>query len=132
MRSRIFVGMLVIFALGLLLVPPGAKASSSVWQKRTTVRFSQPFEIPGELTLPAGTYVFKLVDSSLHQEIVQIANADETHVYAMLRTIPSERVHISDKTVMGFRETGAGFPKALQTWYPPAEKAGHEFAYANR
>jgi len=128
-RSRIFVGMLLMFAVGMLLVTPGAKAGNNVWEKKTTITFSQPFEIPGTQTLPAGTYVFRVLDQSFHQEMVQIANADETHVYALVHVIPSVRPHVSEKTAMSFEETGARLPEMLRTWYHPGEKSGHEFAY---
>lgn len=132
-RTRTLVGgMTLMLALGFLLITPAAKAgNSNVSQKRTTVTFSQPFEIPGDQTLPAGTYVFKIVDSTVHQGWVQISNADETHVYAMLHAIPSERVHLGDITTINFEETGAGFPTALRNWYHPGEQDGHEFVYRN-
>jgi len=128
-RSRIFVGMMIMFALGVLLVTPGAKAANSVWEYKTTVTFSQPFEIPGDQTLPAGTYVFEVLPGIGMQEMVQISDADQTHVYATLHTIPSYRVYVADKTVMNFEETGAGLPVAIRNWYHPGQKGGHEFAY---
>ena len=52
-------------ALLALVLTPGLKADNDVWNKKTTMTFSQPFEIPGGQVLPAGTYVFKLLDSRM-------------------------------------------------------------------
>ena len=57
-----------IFCLSLtaLAFSASAKASNAKlddWDKKTVVTFSQPVEIPGGIVLPAGTYVFKLLNS---------------------------------------------------------------------
>ena len=59
--------------------------------------FSGPIEIPGvHLTgwkvLPAGTYVFKVLDSQSDRHIVQILSKDETDVYATILAIPNYAV----------------------------------------
>ncbi|MBZ5636056.1 MAG: hypothetical protein LAO55_23250 [Acidobacteriia bacterium] len=58
---------------------PSAKADD--YDKKTTFTFSQPIEIPpvhlqGFRVLPAGTYVFKLVNSSSNRHIVQMSRAE--------------------------------------------------------
>ena len=73
--NRFKVGaMIFCLALVALAFPPGAKADE--WNKKTTVTFSAPVEIPGvgAQVLPAGTYVFKLLDSQSDRHIVQIFN----------------------------------------------------------
>src|ERR1019366_5677333 len=75
------IGSLALLALALT---PGLKAENDVWNKKTTLKFSQPFEIPGGQVLPAGTYVFKLLDSPYDRDIVQIFNQDQTHIYATI------------------------------------------------
>src|ERR1019366_2637146 len=80
-------------ALLALVFTPGLKADNNVWNKKTTITFSQPFEIPGGQVLPAGTYVFKLLDSPYDRDIVQIFNQDQTHIYATVLAIPNRRLH---------------------------------------
>lgn len=55
-------------------------AVADEWDQKTTVTFSQPVEIPGQV-LPAGTYVFKLADSMSDRNIVQVYNSEENHLY---------------------------------------------------
>ncbi len=117
--------------LGAVLAPV-AKADG--WSKKTVVKFSGPVEIPGVhlagwAVLPAGTYVFKLMDSQTDRHIVQIFNEDETKIYATILAIPNYRVYPTDKTVMTFSERPAGQPEALRAWFYPGSNSGEEFVY---
>jgi len=109
-------------------------ASADSWDKKTTVTFSGPVEIPGvHLTgygiLPAGTYIFKVLESSINRHIVQISSKDESTVYATILAIPNYRLKPTDKTVMTFRERPAGQPEALRAWFYPGKSWGEEFVY---
>jgi hypothetical protein len=99
--------------------------------KRTVVTFSQPIEIPGvgQQYLPAGKYVFKLVDSLSSRDIVQIFSEDESHVFATILTIANYRLKATDETVMTFRERAAGKPEAIRAWFYPGANWGQEFVY---
>jgi hypothetical protein len=114
------------------LFAPGAKADD--WNRKTKVTFSGPVEIPGVHlpgwgVLPAGTYVFKVLDSSSDRHIVQIFNQDETIVYATVLAIPNYRLKATDKTVITFRERAAGEPEAIRAWFYPGRNWGDEFVY---
>ena len=120
-----------IAVLGAMLAP-GAKADD--WNRKTTITFSGPVEIPGvHLTgwgvLPAGTYVFKILDSQSDRHIVQIFNQDETTIYATILAIPNYRLKATDKTVITFTERPAGEPEALRAWFYPGRNWGEEFVY---
>lgn len=123
------VAMIFCLALVALAFPPGVQADE--WNKKTTVTFSQPVEVPGvgAQILPAGTYVFNLVDSASNRNIVRIFNSDETHVYTTILAIPNYRLRSTDKTVMTFRERAAGKPQAIRAWFYPGRQWGHEFVY---
>src|SRR5450631_2746519 len=120
-----------IAVMGAVLAP-GARADD--WNRKTTITFSGPVEIPGvHLTgygvLPAGTYVFKVLDSGSDRHIVQISSKDELTVYATILAIPNVRMKATDKTVMTFRERPAGEPEALRAWFYPGKEWGEEFVY---
>lgn len=111
---------------------PTAKADE--WNRKTTITFSGPVEIPGVHlkgwgVLPAGTYVFKVLDSSSDRHIVQIFSQDESTVYATVLAIPNYRMKATDKTVVTFRERPAGQPEALRAWFYPGKNWGEEFVY---
>jgi hypothetical protein len=121
----------VIFCLSLagLTFLPRAKADD--WNNKTIVTFDQPVEVPGvgAQTLPAGTYVFKLVDSLSDRHIVQIFNQAEDHVYTTILAIPNYRLKATGKTVMTFKERGEGQPEAIHAWFYPGKEWGEEFVY---
>jgi len=122
---------LVVFALSLFgaMLAPGARADE--WNRKTKVTFSEPVEVPGvgAQTLPAGTYVFKIMDSQSDRHIVQIMNEAEDHVYTTILAIPNYRLKATDKTVMTFRERAAGAPEAIRAWFYPGRQWGEEFVY---
>jgi hypothetical protein len=111
---------------------PTAKADD--WNKKTRITFSAPVEIPGVHlegwgVLPAGTYVFKVLDSRSDRHIVQIFSEDELTVYATILAIPNYRLKATDKTVMTFSERPIGQPEALRAWFYPGKNWGEEFVY---
>ena len=111
---------------------PSAQADD--WNRKTVITFSQPVETPGIhmkgwAVLPAGTYVFKILDSKSDRHIVQIFNQDETVVYATVLAIPNYRLRATDKTVLTFRETPPGEPQVLRAWFYPGHNFGEEFVY---
>jgi hypothetical protein len=79
--------------------------------------------------LPAGTYVFKLLDSQSDRHIVQIFSQDMKTVYATILAIPNYRLKATDKTVITFSERPAGEPEALRAWFYPGKNWGDEFVY---
>ncbi len=119
-------------ALMAAVLAPSAKADD--WNRKTEITFSGPVEIPGVhlsgwSVLPAGTYVFKILDSQSDRHIVQIFSKDETTIYATILAIPNYRLKATDKTVMTFRERPAGEPEALRAWFYPGRNWGEEFVY---
>ena len=114
------------------VLAPGAKADD--WNRKTTITFSGPVEIPGVHligwgVLPAGTYVFKILNSQSDRHIVQIFSKDEKTVYATILAIPNYRLKATDQTVVTFRERPAGEPEALRAWFYPGRNFGEEFVY---
>jgi hypothetical protein len=114
------------------ILAPNARADD--WNRETVITFSGPVEIPGVhlkgwAILPAGTYVFKILDSQSDRHIVQIFNKEKTTVYATILAIPNFRLQATDKTVITFRERPAGQPEALRAWFYPGRNWGEEFVY---
>jgi hypothetical protein len=113
-----------------LSVLPNASAAEP-WNRKTIVTFSAPVEVPGvgAQVLPAGTYVFKIMDSLSDRHIVQIFNEREDHLYTTILAIPNVRLRATDKTVMTFKERAEGQPQAIRAWFYPGHLWGEEFVY---
>jgi len=121
--------------IGLAFVLLGVALSVlSIVQYRRSVANLRPVEIPpvyvtGMRVLPAGTYVFKLLNSSSNRHIVQIFNEREDHLYTTILAIPNFRLQSTDKTVMTFKERAEGQPQAIRAWFYPGRQWGEEFVY---
>jgi hypothetical protein len=94
----------------------------------TYFTFSQAVELPGK-TLPAGTYLFVLADTS-DRHIVRVMSKDRKQLQTTLFAIPSYSLdRPSDKPQVRFMETAAGGPQAIKSWFYPGRTVGHEFIY---
>jgi hypothetical protein len=90
--------------------------------------FSQPVALPGH-TLPAGKYLFRLLDSQVNRNIVEVFNADGTQLQATFMTIAAERPDRPNDPEIRFIEGNAGSPAAIRTYWYPGERRGWEFIY---
>ena len=131
---KLFKAATTVCCIGLMgaVLAPGAKADEQ--NRKTTITFSGPVEIPGVHlvgfgVLPAGTYVFKILDSQSDRHVVQIFSKDEKTIYATILAIPNYRLKATDQTVITFRERPAGEPEALRAWFYPGRNWGEEFVY---
>jgi len=123
-----------VFCLALIGAAFSPSAKADDYDKKTTLTFSQPIEIPpahlqGYRILPAGTYVFKLINSSSNRHIVQIFNENQTKIFATILAIPNYRLQPKDKTVITFNESIKGTPQAIRAWFYPGANWGEEFVY---
>ncbi len=123
LRILLLIGCIVY--LGAFLAP---KAKADEWDQKTTITFSKPVELPG-IALPAGTYVFKILDYMSNRDMVEVLSQDEQKVYGLFRTIPDYRVNRTTDTKIIFEERAAGAPTAIKEWFFPDRHDGHEFVY---
>src|ERR1039457_349318 len=88
------------FCLGLVMLTGLSSAKADEWNRKTRRTFDQPFEVPavGAQILPAGTYIFKIMDLP-DRHVVQISNEAEDHVFTTILAIPNYRLKATYKTV---------------------------------
>jgi len=131
---KLFKTAATVLGMAVLGIAFSSSARAGEWDRKSILTFSGPVEIPGVHlkgygVLPAGTYVFKVLDSASDRHIVQIFSKDELTVYATILAIPNLRLKATDKTVITFRERPAGEPEALRAWFYPGRQWGEEFVY---
>lgn len=119
---------LAVLALTLLGATLASGARADEWNKKTVLTFSQPVEIPGQI-LPAGTYTFVLLDSPSDRHIVQIFDADGSHLITTVLAINNYRLRPTGDTVAKFAERAGDNPEALKAWFYPGDNFGQEFVY---
>jgi len=112
--------------VALVVAPP---ASAQVWstrpiEKTTLLTFSAPISLP-DVTLPAGTYLFRFVDPMNAPGVLWVMSKDARVAYAMLNTIPIVRTETESNhsEIVSFRETAANEPAQLDAWFYGAEDA---------
>ncbi len=132
MKRFKFVAMIFCFVLSAMAIT--ARVNAQTTNERTIMTFSEPFEVPGvdAQILPAGTYVFTLVESLSDRNIVRITNLDGTHVYTTILAIDNVRLKPTDKSVLTFKERGEGQPEAIKAWFYPGYAWGQEFVYSKK
>jgi len=121
----------IALLLGALGAWSPSDASADESNKLTYLTFSQAVAIPGHV-LPAGTYTFRLADSSSDRNIVRIFNRAGTQLIATLMTIPDYRFASSDDTMITFGERSGSAPPAIRQWFYPGDSNGQEFIYPKR
>jgi hypothetical protein len=90
--------------------------------------FSQPVALP-RTTLPAGKYLFKLVDSNTTRTVVQVSSADGKRQVGFFMTVPVQRNQAPNDPEIRFLEAPANAPTAVATYWYPGRKQGWEFVY---
>jgi hypothetical protein len=123
------IGIGLCLVMACVLVAPNAKADDS--NEKTTIVLTQPVEVPGvgQHLLPAGTYVFKLLNSPVDRHIVEIYNQDETKLLTTVLTITNHRVNATKDSVVTFSERPVGQPQALKAWFFSGQLYGEQFVW---
>ena len=122
-------GKRIALVLGCALFGGVFFATAGQWDKLTTVTFSRPVELPGNVVLPAGKYVFLLADTPTSRHVVQVFNPEQNHLYGTFLALPNLRLKPTSDTVLRFDERARNAPEALRAWFYPGDSFGQEFVY---
>jgi hypothetical protein len=104
------------------------RAAADIGDRKVIVTFSAPVEIPGK-ALPAGTYVFKLLDDTGTRDIVQVFDKDEKQLLGTILAVPDYRQTPPDKPIVNFEERRSDAPPAVKALYFPGDNYGLQFVY---
>src|SRR5277367_873599 len=128
MRKAILPLLFATFLLALVFSPV---ANADNWNKKTVVTFNQDVGIPGQV-LPAGTYVFKLLDSGSDRYVVQIWTAQEEQLVGTLMTVGDSYPNPSGDAyfVLDMSGTDEGYPPAVASWFFAGGNDGRDFIYS--
>jgi len=124
-RVTLIATALVLAVLAVLATKVAAQESNT--REITYLTFSNAVELPG-VTLPAGTYTFRLADTPT-RNVVQVLDRDQKNMMGQWLFVQAERPEVTGDTVIMFKENREGATPAVQYWYFPGEKIGKEFIY---
>ncbi len=117
-----------IWGVGLGIAMFASAVQAQPEDKRTFFTFSGPIALPG-VTLPAGRYIFRIVDTTTSRKVIQVTSEDQKKPYAMMNTIPDTRRDPAKDATVAFYETAKGTPAAVKSWWYPGERDGYQFIY---
>jgi hypothetical protein len=103
-------------------------AKGDAWDKKTVLTVNQTIQVRNTVLVP-GQYVLKLYNSNADRHVVQIFNADQSHLIDTVMAIPKQRMQPTGDSQFAFWETPAGKVRALRSWYYPGDNVGQEFPY---
>jgi hypothetical protein len=112
--------------MGVALFASAVQAQTE--DKRTYFTFSGPIALPG-VTLPAGRYLFHIVDTTGSRKVIQVQSEDQKRSFAMTNTIPDQRRDAPKDATVAFYESARGTPAAVKSWWYPGETIGYQFIY---
>ena len=126
---RFIVACAVALFAGLTGSPLNAGSDPYPIARTTYLTFSGAVALPG-VTLPAGSYVFEIVDGLWRNDIVRVRAKATSKIYltAFTRSVQRPRSLQQDQFVT-FGEATPGVPRPITAWYPAGERTGHEFIY---
>lgn len=125
-RLTLFLTACVLAVLAVLVT--GIRAQETNTNERTFITFNNTVELPG-VTLPAGTYEFRLAPMSDSRNVVQVLKKDDAKVMGQWTFVQAQRERVTDDSVIMFKESPEGTTPAVQYWYFPGQKVGKEFLY---
>jgi len=125
-RSR--AAFIALSAAALAIGLTAVRAQADQWDKKTVLTIDQPMQVR-DTYLEPGSYVFKLLDSSSDRHIVQIFNADQSHLIDTVMAIPNYRLEPTGRSRFMMWETPQGSAGALRAWFYPGDNFGQEFPY---
>ena len=73
--------------------------------------------------------MFRIANPDTGRKVIQVAEKKGTMSYALLNTIPAYRADAPKDSEIRFRETAAGAPPAVGTYWYMGERNGYEFMY---
>lgn len=120
--------LLSVCLFAVLAVFTSTSAEAEPFDRRTYFTFNQPVALPG-MTLPAGTYMFRLVDPMSSRRVVQVLDAAGKKSYGLLLSMPTIADVVPSQPEVRFTEARAGVPYAVHAWWYPGESTGRQFIY---
>ena len=117
-----FVSLLVL----LISITWTQDARADEYDRKTVFTINQPVRIPGNIILPPGKYVVKLMDYTM-RDVVRIMDANETKFYTTFFAVPEELLNPPEEVRLVLGESAKGSPEQLKAWYYPGLKTGFEF-----
>lgn len=127
-RPSFFTGVLAAVFVAAMTAAP-APVSANTYDNLAYLTFSGPVQIPGQTTLGAGTYRFRLANADSGRNVIQVLSNDGNHVYGMFQTMPDYRSVVTEEATVTFMEVPSGVAPPIKSLFYADESHGYQFIY---
>src|SRR5207237_180820 len=131
MRSSRYIIAFVSLLVLLISITWTQDARADESNRQTFFTINQPVRAPGNIILPPGKYVMKLMDSTM-RDVVTIMDANETKIYTTFFAVPEELLNPAEEARLVLAESPKGSPEQLKAWHYPGLTTGFEFPTLSR
>jgi hypothetical protein len=123
-NSRYIVVLVSLFVLLISITWPD-DARANVADRKTEFSINLPVRVPGNVVLPPGQYVIKVMDR-MAPGLLAIMDKNETKLYTTFFATPQElREPTEVRLLLG--ESPEGTPEQLKAWFYPGLNTAFEF-----
>ena len=126
-RFHILNGLVLIGALTVAgIFATSARASTG--EEVSIFHFKAPVQLPGRV-LPAGSYPFRLAQSTSEMNVVEIKNPQQTRLYGVFLVKPEFEARVPKRSTIIFEKRAPGAPRAIKAWFYQGSKYLNDFIY---
>lgn len=103
--------------------------ASDALAHHTYFTFTQPVEVPGDVTLPPGRYEFRVVELLRDRRVVEVWDAKGQMLHATFLSMPAEHAGSLPEAKIRFVEGGEKQKMAVMFWWEGGGRTGLEPVY---
>lgn len=120
-----------VCAVTLLALTTAPAVAQTPLDKPIFFTFSAPVVMPG-VTLPAGTYMFHIINPTRDRNVVAVRSQDGRQLYSTFLTIPEITNERPDDPEIRFMERRGNAPHAVRAWWYPGDRTGFAPVYPRK
>jgi hypothetical protein len=126
MKNSRFIVVFVSFIVLLMSITWTDDARADVWDRKTEFSINQPLRVPGNVVLPPGEYIIKVLDPTAPR-LVTIMDKNEAKTYTTFFATAQELRKPVDEVRLLLGESPEGTPEQLKAWFYPGVNTAFEF-----
>jgi hypothetical protein len=126
MKNSRFIVVFVSFIVLLMSITWTNDARADVWDRKTEFSINQPLRVPGDVVLPPGEYIIKVLDPTTPR-LVRITDKNEAKTYTTFFATAQELRKPVDEVRLLVGESPEATPEQLKGWFYPGVNTALEF-----
>jgi hypothetical protein len=126
MKNSRYIAVLVSLFVLLISITWTDDARANVSDRKTEFSINVPVRVPGNVVLPRGKYVIKVIDPTV-PGLVAIMDKNEMKLYTTFFAFPQQLRKPVEEARLMLGESPEGTPETLKAWFYPGINTALEF-----